>query len=453
MMFLRGRRITALGFAVGLFVVLGNTLVVQAGPTAGPTFWAWCWSPTAQTDRNLIPMIWVRRSGYGNAAGVAAQARAIPRGKVAMFLWNAAPTLLTSPLDTCRTPTGKPTSYPSPWLARGAARIGRQMAQFFRRYKAAGGRLNYLVLDYEAGLGSWSMTKANLRAISADPRSGALKKKLGFSNLLGVGTSAGGPCSERCRRIWNEMMGHIVTMALDHAIYQPARSVYSHILASNYASFRMLGLIAPDDNGYYQPSDIFFGNVQSPSYYNRIAWGLKGWLATQTTGGSGPFATLRYELVSLQAIQRSSDASITPWISYKSYVKNNPYYKELIYQLALRGVDHFLYWNPRAWLKNQKPMTTAQDDTAVNNCLRVLNEKLGRTPGKAVRTGPITWNSALLVAARKTSAGRILYRVTVPPGTRAILVDPGHKRIVTRGKVGVWVRSPATRPLTFMVSH
>ncbi len=428
--------------------LLSSPPTAQAGPAGGPAFWAWCWSPTARADQNLYPMIWIRNSDYSNPGRIAAETRHIPRGRVALFMWNAAPRLLKGALDTCRTVAGRHTEYPSPWLDKGSAQISERVAKFFRQYKAAGGRLNYLVMDYEAGLGSWSMTKANLLAISADPRSAALKRKLGFSNLLNVGTSTGGMCSERCRRIWNEMMGHIVTAALNRAIYQPARSVYPHISASNYDSFIMLGLIAPDDNGYYQPSDLFFGNVQSPSYYNRIAWGLRGWLATQTTGGSGPFATLRYEMVSLQAIERSSNAPIVPWISYKSYVKNNPYYRELVYQLALRGANHFLYWNPRPWLKGQT-LATAHDNAVANHCLSVLNQKLGSTAGKVVRTGAIVWQNDLLVAARTTVTGSILYRVTVSPGTTAIGIHPGNRRIATNGKTGVWVTSPADQALTF----
>ncbi len=454
MMLARYRPTFALGVVATVFAgwLISRPSVAQGSGARRALFEAWCWSPAARADKNLYPMVWVRHSNYADPGKIAAEASRLPHGRVALFMWNAASSLLKGSLDASRTAAGRPTQYPSPWLDQGAAQISAKMTRFFREYKAAGGRLNYLVLDYEAGLGSWSMSKANLLAISADPRSAALKKKLGFSNLLSVGTSAGGPCSERCRRIWNEMMGHIVATALNHAIYRPARKIFSRLRAGNYDNVIMLGLIAPDENGYYQPLDTIFGNVQNPSYYNRIAWGLRGWLATQETGGHGPFATLRYELLNLEAIQRGAHPPIVPWISYKSYVKNNPYYRELIYQLAMRGVNHFLYWNPRAWLKGQI-LTTTHDNTVLNNCLTVLNKKLGSTPGKALGTGAITWNTALLVAARTTSTGRILYRVTVPPGTKAIGIHPGRRPVATNGKTGVWVMSSADRPLTFTVSH
>ena len=419
---------------------------VSAPKTASAAFWAWCWSGPSQRDTNLFPMIWVHHKDYFQPAKIAAQARWIPRGKVALFFCNAAASMLKNPADTCRTTSGAITRFPSPWLTVGAVQIGRRFARFFRRYKAVGGRLNYLVLDYESGLSCWQISPENAHAISVDPRFTGLKYHLGFTNIMAIfqpGTA---------RKSWNKFVGRRIAQALNLAFFLPAATVFPSLSASNYGGMSMLGTaVAPDTNGHYQPSDQIFGNTQSPAFYGDI-----GQLAQQQKGGqaygNSPFAVLRYEMLYLQAIKRTSHIPIVPWIGYPgfaNYGKATGYYRELVYQLALRGVNQFLYWNPRAWLSHQAPLATAQDDALLDGCLAILNTRLGPTPGKSLDTGPVHWNSPLLVAGRTTTNGQILYRVTVPPGTPAIIAQPGNDRVNTAGKTGVWVTTSANQPLTF----
>ncbi len=433
--------------------VTGQTHAVAATrqrPAPQRVFWAWCWSAPAAGDKNLYPMIWIRHADYATPATVVAETQNMPRGKVALFFWNGAASLLSRPVDGCRTLAGKPTRYSSPWIRRGADELGRRFTSFFQRYKAAGGRLNYLVLDYEAGITCWQISPANAKAIQADPRFAGLKERLGFSNMQSI-FEAGVQ-----RRMWNLLAGRRVATALNRAFYRPARVYFPRVGGSNFGGEAMLGPhLAPDVNGHYQPEDCIFGTAQSPAFYGTI-----GQLAGDVKGGAvyghSSFAALRYEMIYLQAVERSSHKPVIPWIGYPEFVHTPHaagYYRELVYQLALRGVDRFLYWNPRAWRKNQKYMATARSDRRLNHYLTVLNTKLGPTPGPAERTGRVNWSSGLLVAGRKTFAGNILYRVTVPPGTTTIVAGPTGRRINTGGKCGVWVSSPADQPLTFRVSH
>ena len=429
------------------------TLAVTASSrqTGGPAIWAWCWTAPETRDAFLFPMVWVRRRDYGNPAAIAARTAQLPPGKVALFLWNAGGSLLTNPANACRGTSGG-TAFPSPWLSAGAGQIAQRLERFFQGYRAAGGRLNYLVLDYEAGLSCWQITRQNAAAISHDPRFPQMTQQLGFADIARIfqpGTA---------RRMWNQWVGSQVAAALNQAYFLPAADAFPGMSASNFGGLAMLGNhVAPDINGHFQPLNQVFGNAQSPAFYGDI-----GQLAGMNIGGqacgSNPFAVLRYEMIYLQAIQQTSGIPIVPWVGYPGYASfafAPGYYKELIDQLALRGVNQFLYWNPRAWDPNQKPMATPPDDTLLNDCLAVLNQRLGPNPGgpilPATPAAPpsVSWNSPLLVAGRVTSDGTVLYRVTVPPGTLAIRVWPGNETIRTAGRTGVWVSGTVGQPLSF----
>ncbi len=425
---------------------------VSSPQTTGPAIWAWCWTAPESGDEFLYPMVWVHRRDYGNPAAIAARTAQLPPGKVALFLWNAGGSLLTNPANACRTATGA-TAFPSPWLSAGAGQIAQRLRSFFQGYRAAGGRLNYLVMDYEAGLSCWQISRQNADAISHDPRFPQITAQLGFSDIARIfkpGTA---------RRAWNQWVGSQVATALNQAYFLPAADAFPGISASNYDGLAMLGdHVAPDINGHFQPSDQVFGNAQSPAFYGDI-----GLLAGMNVGGHAcgatPYAILRYEMIYLQAIQQTSSIPIVPWVGYPGYASfaSAPgYYKELIDQLALRGVNQFLFWNPRAWDPNLKPMATPPDDTLLNGCLAVLNQRLGPTPGAPIApsaTVGVSWNSPLLVAGRITSDGTVLYRVTVPPGTAAIRVWPGNETIRTAGRTGIWVSGTVQQPLQFVPAN
>lgn len=411
-------------------------------PLALRPFFAWCWSTPDKKLRNLAPMLWVRNSDYWDPGKVALASRRLPRHRAAIFLWNAAPKLLASPLDTCRTASGTPTHSPSPWLSAGANQISTQMAAFFRAFKAAGGRMNYLVLDYEAGITSWQLTPNDMMAIEADPRSKELEKKLGFPYLSSAFFA--GPN----RRAWNLMMGSRIAKALDTAFFTPARASFPKLYGSNFGGVDMAApYIVPDPNGHYQALSCVFGNCQSPAFYGTI-----GCLAYASPGGqpygNSPFAILRYEMMYLQGVRSSSRLPVVPWVAYPSYAKTAGYYKELIYQLALRGVNQFLYWNPRG-----KDGATGKDDRSVNRYLAVLRRKLGTHPGVPIACGAVGWETSLLVASRRDSVGRVVYRVTIPPRTPAVEVLPGGRILDTRGRTGVWAEGKANQPLSFVAGR
>ncbi|MDA8376899.1 MAG: hypothetical protein M0Z50_07550 [Planctomycetia bacterium] len=389
--------------------------------------WAWCGGLPNKKLINLLPILYIHNRDYSHPAAMARKSQQLPAGRAAIFLWNAAPNLLTCPQNTCRTPEDQPTHFPSPWLSAGAAQIQARMAAFFRRYKAAGGRLNYLVLDYEAGLTSWQLKLPDIQAIEHDPRSTELTAQLGFPYLSSIFFP--GPN----RRKWNLQMGQRVAKALNTAFFQPARMSFPDIAASNFNGLNMRSpYIVPDINNHYQPCACVFGNCQSPALYGDI-----GGLAYASPGGrpygKTPFAILRYELMYLQGVQRSSNLPVVPWVAYKHYGKIGIYYKELIYQIVMRGCNQLLYFNPSG-----KNGVAPGDNKYLNQLLSNLKNKLGNNPSMTVSTDLIRWNNSLLVAARHCSNGQVLYRLSVPPGTREVEELPNGYLINTAGKTGVW---------------
>ncbi len=390
--------------------------------------WAWCGATPDKRLTNLLPILYVRNRDYGHPAAMARASQQLPSGRAAIFLWNAAPNLLSSPQDTCRTPEDQPTKFPSPWLSVGAAKIQERMATFFRRYKAAGGKLNFLVLDYEAGLTSWELTLPVVKAIERDPRCTELTARLGFSYLSSIFFA--GPN----RRQWNLQMGQRVAKALNTGFFQPARMVFPAVEGSNFNGIDMRApYIVPDLNDHFQPCACVVGNCQSPALYGEI-----GGLAYASPGGrpygQTPFAVLRYEVLYLQGVEHSSTLPVVPWVAYRHYGKMGEYYKELIYQSVLRGVNHFLYFNPR-----QKDGATFGDDQYLNNLLAVLKNRLGSNPGAPVTTRLVNWNSRLLVAGRHCTDGQIRYRLSVPPGVREVEELPNGRLINMNARTGVWL--------------
>lgn len=419
----------------------GAGFTALARPTGG--LWAWCWANPKHSNPAIIPMVWVTNHDYAHPAAAARRSLRAPTDRSAAFLWNVAPKLLSTPADACRTPAGTPTAYPSPWLQAGAAAVAGQISSFFRRFKAAGGRVNYLVIDYEAGLTSWQLSPTGVAAIEHDPRFPRLRAELGFRKLASIMVAGSH------RRKWNLLMGADVAAALNQAVFKPAMKVYPNIRGSNFGGAIMLPPhVAPDINNHYQPLSCVFGNCQSPAFYGDI-----GGLAHTTKGGktygNSPFAVLRYEMSYLQGVQASSRLPIVPWVAYRSFRKSNGYYKELIYQLALRGCGELLYWNPRA--AGGHAGATATDDRHLGSLLAKLRHRLGAKPGPTTAVPAVGWKSDLLVAARRTEGGSVLYRVTVAPRVNEVTVGPLDTLIKTRGRTGFWVAAPAGKPLSFVV--
>ena len=420
---------------------------IKAGP-----IWAASWSNVSQQCENIIPMIWVTETS--SPAKIALKSRTKPKGQAVLFLRNWARKLLKYPEDACRTPTGNLTKYPSPWPTTAVSEWKSLTTQFFSDYKHANGRLDLLILDYEGTLANWVLSDQHLLAIQQDPRSNKLKAQLGFRNFLRINRWQKG---NKTYLAWNAIMHKQVCQALNKAIFNPVQGFYPTAKSCNYGGYISTQKHAiPDLNGHKQYRIAYCGTHGSRSFYGRINQLAKKKLDNQSEYGQSPFAVLRWHLNSMRAIKRSSNVPFLPWISHKDYhrsaFRDTPYYEELIYHLALSGIDAFLYWNPRAkdkQIRLEQQSVYDADDLLLDRCLKNINAIVQQEPRSCISLDPIPWNQTLLATGMRIGKSRVLWRISTPPGIRRIKVFPTNQIISIDEGMGAWFETQYNAPIAF----
>ncbi len=423
-------------------------------PLAGPIR-ALAWTP-APKDCNHI--LYAQRVDWStDPAQAARQSQAYPPGLAAVRPWLMTKGLLSHPQDACRTPQGTLTPYPSPWLEHGTAFIRQRIEAFFTAYKNAGGRLDWLVVDFERGFSPWGLDPQHIRAIQDDPRSPSLKQAMGIDDFEAV-------IKHKNPQVyaWDRHMRRLVYRGLHAALLEPIQRLYPDVKASNYGYF----ILTPDNaipytNGYRRSNPFCFGTHNSQAYYGGI--GRKGkaipgfiQLGSPHADRISPFAVLRWHVNKVRGIRRSSDRPLVPWVAHKSFepgvFATNTYYEENIYHLALHGSEHFLFWNS-GWDRNKPnhpgPRRTAADERLLNRLLEELNQKFGPAHRRCITIQPIDWDSPLIATGMQIGHDQVLWRVTAPPGTDAIRVDPQGHTLPLNGQPGVWYVSTPGQSVRF----
>ena len=429
---------------------------------------ALAWHRVSESSRFITTMIWV--TPETDPRRVAEMSRSKPTGQAALIAHRLMADIFWHPKDKCQTPDGRLTSFRSPWPKHGSERVKKRVLDFMTAYANAGGRLDVFVLDFEQNLSNWALTPEHLKAIESDPRSERLKARLGFDDFSTVKKFRQSDDYLR----WNAVLHEHVCRVLNQAVFNPVKQLYPQSKSNNYGSYRLTPAnVVPDSNGHRQYRLAHCGTHGTASFYGRISHLAGRKLDGRRPYGRSPFAVLRWHLNAVRAIRRSSDVPFMPWISHKYYkpsaLRDNPYYEELIYHLALSGVDGFLYWNPhrpknRSSRGHAKPLRKPQkqegivysdeaQDRLLDQCLIEINSQLGVIPGVGPGVGPrwcvtlapIDWDSSLLATGIRIGADRLLWRITVPPDVRRVHVMPGDQTLVIPdAQVGVWYESTPT---------
>lgn len=462
-----GRIIVALGVLVVVFCGV-SSLAAEPPAVQGPLH-VFSWSAAPGYLPNITPLLRITSADKGVAA-LARASRRVPQGDAALLLWQfdgAYPHgLLHNPEDAARTPDGKLTHYLSPWISHGTARLKAAADHFFHQYKTDGGRLDYFILDFEDGycLRAWQLPVRTVRAIQRDPRSEALAAQLGFHNFLNIKQVQNGAHYFT----WNSMEKRTVDGALNTALFDVARKYYPSVKGCNFGDFiltRRNAVHAPSWNDQPQFQYSYVGTAGSPELYGSMGVAVAGdRFGGAKPYGNRPFAILRWQLNLLRGIARSSDVPLLPWISSRRFddkykpanaFRDSRYYRELIYHTALSGASELFYFNPKPWLKTQDPADWASNanDRLVNRLVARLNRKLGDLPRRAITLAPIPWNSKVVATGMRITGKGVLWRVTVPPETRAVRVveaGGGAKTIpLGRGRIGFWYESRPGQNVTF----
>jgi len=437
-----------------LIAVLTCVAHAASDTVSGPLY-ALTWDPHTPDDaKYLIKFTFIRTTV--DPAKAAAESLQKPPGLAGFFIWggdhNLDAGLFDDPADACRTPAGELTKFRGPWCNHGIEKVSTRVREYVRAFKAAGGRIDFLIVDYENGLANWLISEDNRRAIAADPRSARLKAALGYSDFV-AGTNFRTGTGYLA---FNAEMSRAVTETLHQALFEPVREFYPRVQGSNYDHFIMSKEhVVPDYNGHKQWSTAMFGTHASFPTYGGVGGAMKfpGKLVPGVYGEK-PFDVMRYTLNRVRSIRRSSPAPIKPWVGYydfneSAYAKSD-YYQEVIYHLALCGSDGFLYWNPYP-IKNLRtdiPWCSAEQDMLLNRCLEILNEKIGAEERFSVTYDAIPWDSALLVSGLRVGK-KVLWRVTAPPDVKAVVVKPAGTVLEIKDGAGAWYESSPDEAVTF----
>lgn len=419
---------------------------VSAGPIR-----ALSWSKVPPDCATVTQMIWVSAKTLPEAA--AKRSLSKPAGMAGIFLRHMATELFRHREDYCRDQDGSVTEYSSPWPEKGIQTTKHHIEWFFRRYQAAGGRLDWLILDYEGGYTVWHRKRHHIRAIWNDPRGATLADEIGTTNINRVVFRRGDDYLK-----WNAVMGKLVCRALNAAIFNPVKNIIPDVKSCNYGAYVMSREnVVPDLNGYRQFLLAHCGTHGSASFYGRIGKLAGIRLDGKRPYGRSPFAVLRLHVNRMRAIKRSSDVPFMPWVSHKTFpesvFQDNDYYQELIYHLALSGVDGFLYWNPHPWKAGQDPSGWADEeqDRLFHRCLASVNERLNGPARRCATLDAIEWDSALIVTGMRVGDRRVLWRITARPGVTRVQVVPSGQTIELAGRVGLWYESPEGPAIQFKV--
>lgn len=440
----------------------------------GPV-WALSWSAVPSDVRYITPMIWIERGT--NPAAAARQSREVPAGRAALFLWLIDRDVANNLQDYVRTPDGMLTRIPGPWFDRGIRDVRQHLVKFFSEFQRAGGRADYLIIDFEISRSIWTFEADRrehiLQAILNDPRGEVIRaglKQRGMREAdmdrihdwrsarprYRLGETSLGDVLIKDRPayiIWNAYMRERMAEALNRAIFEPVKAFYPRVQASNYNYHDLTPEnVVPDRNGHLQYHFGHFGTHGARSFYGSIGQLSIVQLFDGRKYGDAPFDVLRYEVNKVRAIRRSSETPMHAWVSYKSWehscFKDNSYYEELIYHLALCGVEDFLYWHPS---RRGRSLTAAhhRDARELDRCLAQLNEWFDQRERRSVTLQEVPWTSSLIVSGMRIGDNQVLWRVTAPTGTKQIKVrETGDVLEITEGACGRWYESSQNH-LTF----
>ncbi len=338
-------------------------------------------------------------------------------------------------------------------MERGQRQVAQRMDNFFREFKAAGGMLDLLVLDLEKGF-HWNRVRGNgpewLRAIQTDPRFPSLAEDLGFDDLSLI------KWGNDYSRKWDSVMRRRLDATMNAAVYGVARKYYPNLKASNYGSY----VVEPEHaqprsnsvRNYYETA--VFGTHNSRQFYAFIASVGERKLDGRSALGDSPYAGVLLNINQLRSIMRSSTKPIHPWVAAYSWtdtgsnlkrrpvVSNTPYYDELMYHLALHGLDTFIYWNAKAWKPEQDPMKWAKssDDLRLNRLLEVVNTRIAGVWKGAATSAPISWDADVIATGLEVD-DRFVWRITFKPGIDSINASIDGRTITIEREangVGAW---------------
>ena len=337
---------------------------------------------------NVVPMFWLKADVTPEQAKLALDQQ--PEGyRCMIWVWDGlGGDPLKSDADKIKASDGS--LVRGIWAEHGVAQTAAAMRDFFTHYKSLGGKLDYLVLDYEEGFTRWhrGMTPKAFAAIESDPRfsSEGWANKLGFNDLVVELTEKPFPTVNQ--KNWNAVMGAHRVELLNSSISDPVLAIFPNAKISNYGDADLAGL--PDLNGHERLNISSLrrhtGTHQSANVYGIIQSGLsRKKFNGEQAFGSGPFQSLVLGVNTARAMAIHGETPFMPWVGFLAFVgrgseySGSDYYQEMLLHVAMTGPEVILYWNPYPWRANQDPTrwSDAEQDQLVGRLMRQFNTLAG----------------------------------------------------------------------------
>lgn len=456
------------------------TASAAAGASNGRRdIWGATWKPTPGDCELLTPMIFLdgefkpgRVSSAPPASTYAAKSRSVPNGRAAILWWRYSNSLFAFGAEVSDV-RGLGTQDAHPWDTAAVSAVQREWSGWLRDYRAAGGRMDYLIGDCERWgmFRSWSLDHGDVTRIVADPRMNSsvfgvapLRQLIGNIDYSKVVSP--GPSGEYLR--WNLGVGTIAAAAMREAIWGPAMQHFPMVRGSNFAGIHVLDRPAPDLNGHAQPESNIFGTAHAPVAYGQMECVSTAWFIDEADptrlarSGSerlvrGAWGSFLLDVQAARACARN-DATrpLQPWIALQAWPGDRPgsvgyvaepvYYDEMVKHLALHRAEVFLYWNPNTMPQSSggghAPWSASQhEDCArrLNSVLRDVNSKTHGVVAEAATLDPLSFRSAIAMSGAKRHDGKWIWRTTVSPAAIGLRwVKSGAAAPFESGTRGRW---------------
>ena len=453
-------RVTAFRGPFGVLFLLLAAALLQTAHAATPSeIFGLSWStPTQGTAAHTYPFVWVTNPSDTSAAtinGLVAGAQAEPAGRAAIFIWAGQRAVIGNTADNCIDPTtGQPTTSLCPYLNNGVSAVAAVFTNFYSAYYAAGGPLNFLVLDSEIDLGNYSIANGNPLDPPFSWTWDYVQNDSRFATMLGPAltnmAAAGGypnlpftPLTTYVQwagantaqdQVWNELMLEWVGADLAAAVYAPMQTFYPNASASDFSYFLHDPSFPTYDYFGDVPSTfghgVLQGNTGAPELYGAFQSSPSIDIPAGQTYPANPFNAVRYDINNLRAailgaekVQGTQQVSVAPWVAFRGYsgslYANTDYYQEMLFHAALSGASYFLYWNPGG------SDHTPNDDPTFDAAMSELTNVVGYSNRQTLVTSQASWSTNYLMTT--TQAGTQKVSRLTPAPINSVVTLPACK--------------------------
>lgn len=376
--------------------------------------------------KNITMFYWLDVNNISNVQQAKKALDIQPKGRRAIFDWDVHRKMYQNDADKLTTANGE--KFTSLWWDHGVAETVKTYDAFFKEYKAAGGKLDYFVLDSEHGVGSDIYTAEQWEATAKDPRFKNFLKALNMKSVKDI-TDVQRPVN-----YWAYQ--NYLSAQYAEQLIAVVKKYYPNVKVSDYGfaynKYNQYTAWGEWDRSGKTPGaqGIHVGTHQAPSLYGVITY-LGGIEVDGKPFGLGPFRSLMLAVNDMRSSVLSSNVPLMPWIAWRGYVCDyvdspNPppyssfgktdYYQESIYHTALCNADDFLLWSAFRWQADQKVENWCnQDDLKlIDELISELNTMIGYADRKTLVKKMSPWHAPYLLTGM-TANNQSVWRLTPDP--------------------------------------